>query len=570
MRWGALQMALGLASVSLVAPATAGAAMPPDPRDPCVTGSRDSCGTTGVGFYRSGRYGVRWFGDFRGAVPGEPHTFCLDLRFWYASASYRYRERSAHGLESKDGVAITAEKQRRMAYALWEFGRSSSPARQVAVMLYVHSLMGDARAGELDRAGLGSAVASTYRTIAADSRRFHGPYRIQTRLSGALTVGKRATATIRLLSASGRALAGTRLTLGARGARGLARRVDTDADGVARISFTPTAGRLSLRVASADLAANAPRIFVPTSGTAAANGQRLAAPASERVSITVPLAARPALSTSVSARIVRPGSPVFERIRVRGLGATSTQVSLQLFGPFPKRADVDCRSRRLWKGRVRVGSGGEARSPAVRLTRAGFYAYRAALAGGSSATACAAASDTLLAAPGIVAGRGDTYAATPAGSASALRPTRVRVPALGIDARVKPAAIDVRHGVLAIPLDIAVAGWWQDGGTPGSGSGATLVAGHVDSARAGAGAFYRLGAARVGAVVRLATAGRRTYAYRVVSVRSYPKSALPTAIYSREGPARLVLVTCGGPFDEATGHYRDNVVVTAVPAGRGA
>jgi len=27
-----------------------------------------------------------------------------------------------------------------------------------------------------------------------------------------------------------------------------------------------------------------------------------------------------------------------------------------------------------------------------------------------------------------------------------------------------------------------------------------------------------------------------------------------------------VLVTCGGPFDASIGHYRDNVVVTAVPA----
>jgi hypothetical protein len=28
-----------------------------------------------------------------------------------------------------------------------------------------------------------------------------------------------------------------------------------------------------------------------------------------------------------------------------------------------------------------------------------------------------------------------------------------------------------------------------------------------------------------------------------------------------------VLVTCGGRFDAATGHYPDNVVVTALPAG---
>jgi hypothetical protein len=44
------------------------------------------------------------------------------------------------------------------------------------------------------------------------------------------------------------------------------------------------------------------------------------------------------------------------------------------------------------------------------------------------------------------------------------------------------------------------------------------------------------------------------------------KSKLPTSIFSRRGRPRLVLVTCGGPFDPSIGRYRDNVVVTAVPA----
>ena len=56
-----------------------------------------------------------------------------------------------------------------------------------------------------------------------------------------------------------------------------------------------------------------------------------------------------------------------------------------------------------------------------------------------------------------------------------------------------------------------------------------------------------------------------TFAYRVVSVRAYPKSELPADVYSVRGPPRLVLVTCGGPFDRAARHYRDNIVVTAVP-----
>jgi hypothetical protein len=32
------------------------------------------------------------------------------------------------------------------------------------------------------------------------------------------------------------------------------------------------------------------------------------------------------------------------------------------------------------------------------------------------------------------------------------------------------------------------------------------------------------------------------------------------------GPPKLALVTCGGPFVSATGHYLDNVIVWATPA----
>jgi hypothetical protein len=35
--------------------------------------------------------------------------------------------------------------------------------------------------------------------------------------------------------------------------------------------------------------------------------------------------------------------------------------------------------------------------------------------------------------------------------------------------------------------------------------------------------------------------------------------------FARDGAVRLTLITCGGPFDQDTRHYRDNVVVTAVP-----
>ncbi len=59
------------------------AADPPNPNDPCSPGGRNMCGTLGVGFYEHVPLRLRWFGDFRGAVPGRAYTFCIDLGYWY-------------------------------------------------------------------------------------------------------------------------------------------------------------------------------------------------------------------------------------------------------------------------------------------------------------------------------------------------------------------------------------------------------------------------------------------------------------------------------------------------------
>ena len=41
-----------------------------------------------------------------------------------------------------------------------------------------------------------------------------------------------------------------------------------------------------------------------------------------------------------------------------------------------------------------------------------------------------------------------------------------------------------------------------------------------------------------------------------------PKAQFPTnVVYGPIGYAGLRLVTCGGPFDSATGHYVDNIIV---------
>ncbi|MFA9270971.1 MAG: class F sortase, partial [Baekduiaceae bacterium] len=145
-------------------------------------------------------------------------------------------------------------------------------------------------------------------------------------------------------------------------------------------------------------------------------------------------------------------------------------------------------------------------------------------------------------------------------------PTSVALPRLGIRAPIASAGIDLQTGALGVPKNIDRVGWWRDGAAPGATAGTILLAGHVDSAKRGAGAFYALKSARRGDTIELRSDDGKTRRWRVSSLQRVRKSALPERIFTRAGERRLVLVTCGGPFNEATGHYRDNIVVTATPA----
>jgi hypothetical protein len=551
----------------LVAPSASPGAVPPNPNDPCARSGIDTCGTTGTGFYRISRYGRRWFGDFRGAVPGHQHAFCIDLRFWYASPSYRYREDSSEVLRTRDGTAIGPGRLQKMAYALWAYGRSTKPSRQAAVMMYVHSLMGEARPGEIDPEAMPPRVEALYRTIARSAARYHGPYRVETSVPSALTVGRRARVTVSVRSAGGHALPGAALSVSARGAK-VPPEVRTDKTGRAMIALTPTAVDLRLRFATRALAATRPRIFVPTSAAAARNGQRLAAANSASVSALVSRHARPAATTVVSRQLVRPGGQIFDHVRVRGLGGRAASIEVELFGPFASRSAIACTGRPYWRHRITTATASEIRSPPTELTKAGFYVYREHVvrpARSRVRTRCGLVSETTLATPQIATGRGDPTAEARVTGRGDRTPLQLRIPALGIKAAVVPVGIDVERGVLGMSTNIHRVGWWRDGMAPGARSGTILIAGHFDTASAGPGAFFALPRAHRGQRVHVATADGEVRTYRVVWVRSYPKSALPTAVFATHGSPRLVLVTCGGRFDSTSRHYLDNIVVTAVP-----
>jgi hypothetical protein len=162
---------------------------------------------------------------------------------------------------------------------------------------------------------------------------------------------------------------------------------------------------------------------------------------------------------------------------------------------------------------------------------------------------------------GVPSGSGALPTADPT-----VRPTELRIAELNLTARVQPVGIDAATGDFAVPPSIDVVGWYRYGPGLEATAGSVVIAGHVDSADQGKGAFFGLRGLDRGDPVTVTGTDGRKRAYRVVAREIYTKTAIPLDRYfARDGAPRLTLITCGGPFDPKTHYYRDNVVITAEP-----
>jgi hypothetical protein len=158
------------------------------------------------------------------------------------------------------------------------------------------------------------------------------------------------------------------------------------------------------------------------------------------------------------------------------------------------------------------------------------------------------------AARGFRSARG--YRATPA-------PVRLQIPRIGVASPLDRLGRAPDGTVQTPPLRRAgVAGWYAPGPRPGD-PGSAVILGHVDSQR-GPAVFYRLRELRRGDQVTVGRADGSAVRFVVQRTEQYPKRRFPTeAVYYPTLTPGLRLVTCGGAFDRASGHYRANVIVFA-------
>lgn len=146
----------------------------------------------------------------------------------------------------------------------------------------------------------------------------------------------------------------------------------------------------------------------------------------------------------------------------------------------------------------------------------------------------------------------------------AASPVAVSVPDVDISAPIVPLGLQP-NGELEVPKDFGDAGWRFEGPEPGE-RGASLITAHVDS-KSGPAAFYRLGDVSEGDEIKVRRRDGSTVSFIAERFERVPKDDFPTErVYGKTRLPTLRLVTCGGGFDAASGHYRDNLIVYATRA----
>jgi hypothetical protein len=143
------------------------------------------------------------------------------------------------------------------------------------------------------------------------------------------------------------------------------------------------------------------------------------------------------------------------------------------------------------------------------------------------------------------------------------QPVRLRVPRIDVDTGLMSLGLTAKRELEVPPLSKAdTASWYHRSPLPGD-VGPAIVAGHIDS-QTGPAVFFRLRELRRGDRVLVDRSDGRRATFTVDHVDEVAKDEFPTRrVYGATPRPELRLITCGGDFDAAAGHYLSNVVVFA-------
>jgi sortase (surface protein transpeptidase) len=138
-------------------------------------------------------------------------------------------------------------------------------------------------------------------------------------------------------------------------------------------------------------------------------------------------------------------------------------------------------------------------------------------------------------------------------------PLRIVIPKIQLDTSVFSEGLGVNKSI-SMPDIFDQVGWYNKSPTPGE-RGPAVLTGHVDSTQ-GIAIFWNLRYLMPGDIIKIERQDGTTATFRVTKVGQFPQDQFPTqAVYGPIPYAGIRLITCGGTFNTATGHYDQNTVV---------
>ena len=146
-------------------------------------------------------------------------------------------------------------------------------------------------------------------------------------------------------------------------------------------------------------------------------------------------------------------------------------------------------------------------------------------------------------------------------------PVGLAIEAAGVDAGLE--ALRVVDGAMQDPSGPWVVAWYENLGALGK-IGNVVMAGHIDYWNVGPAVFYNLSTLEPGDEIVVTGDDGKTYPFAVEWVRQYDSASIPLdEVIGPTAEQSLTLITCGGAFDYATGHYLQRTVVRSNRAGGG-
>jgi len=151
-----------------------------------------------------------------------------------------------------------------------------------------------------------------------------------------------------------------------------------------------------------------------------------------------------------------------------------------------------------------------------------------------------------------------TATAVPA-SAGPGAPTRLRIPAIGVNAAIEYVTT-AADGTMDIPKNEWNVAWYRLGYVPGT-PGNAVIDGHLDWIH-GPAVFWNLAKLKPGNAIYVKDKRGVERTFIVTEVVAYPFDQAPLdRIFGASSTAQLNLITCNGQFDKSARNYNKRLVV---------